>query len=67
METTANDGRVAIYQCYTRIRLNAGIKPEAVTLEPPRGVRLIAATADVRERGGRQRAPAPQEVVAPAP
>jgi hypothetical protein len=55
METTANDGRVAIYQCYTEIRLNVGLKPELVSLGAPPGTRIISAVADVREKGWEER------------
>jgi hypothetical protein len=51
LETTGNDGRVAIFFCFTELRINQGLHPSELVLGAPPGTRLIAASADLRDKG----------------
>jgi len=50
LETTANDGRVAIYICFTDLRINQGLHPGELVLGNPPGTRVMSATADLKDR-----------------
>jgi hypothetical protein len=49
LETTANDGRVAVYACFTDLKINIGMHPAEVVLGAPPGVRLFSAVADLKD------------------
>lgn len=50
IETLANDGRVAIFWCFTELRINEGLHPNELVLGAPAGTRLLSATADIRDK-----------------
>lgn len=49
IETTANDGHVALSLVFTQISINSGLHPGELTLGAPAGVRLLSATADLKD------------------
>lgn len=51
IETTSNDGRMAIFFCFTELRINQGLHASDLVLGAPAGTRLVAASADLREKG----------------
>jgi hypothetical protein len=51
IETTSNDGHVAIFLCFTQLKINEGLQSNDLVLGAPPGTRLLAASADMRERG----------------
>jgi hypothetical protein len=55
VETSANDGRVAIYVAFTELRVNQGMHPNELGLGAPRETQLIAATADLRDRNWQEK------------
>lgn len=50
LETTASDGRVVVYVCFTEIKVNTGLKSSEVVLGAPAGSMLVRATADLKDR-----------------
>jgi hypothetical protein len=48
METTDTNGRVALYFCYTALRINGDLKPGELVLGAPAGVPLVRGVADLR-------------------
>jgi hypothetical protein len=50
VETTANDGRIAIYICFSELRINQGMHPGELVLGQPAGTRMVTATGDLKDR-----------------
>lgn len=50
IETTDNRGRVALFFCFTELKINTGLRPSELVLGAPPGCRLVRVTADVREK-----------------
>lgn len=50
IETLDNEGRVAIFWCFTELRINQGLHPNELVLGAPAGTRLLVASADMREK-----------------
>jgi hypothetical protein len=56
IETTANDGRVALYFCFTELTINAGTHPNEVLLGAPSGTRIFRTSVDVSLKNWEERA-----------
>ena len=50
IEITTGEGKVAIYWCFTELRINQGLHPGELVLGAPAGTRLIAASADLKDK-----------------
>lgn len=50
METTVENGRVALFFCFTQLKLNSGIRSSDLALNAPVGTRLLATVVNVREQ-----------------
>jgi hypothetical protein len=50
VETTANDGSVAVFMLFKDLRINTGLHPGEVVLGNPMGIRLFRTTADLRDK-----------------
>lgn len=55
IETTANDGRVAVSFCFKQLDINVGIPPGSLVLGAPLGTDMISAVADVKEKDWEQK------------
>jgi hypothetical protein len=50
IETTSNDGRVAIYFAFRDLKINQGLHPNELGVGAPLGTRRIEAIADMKDR-----------------
>jgi hypothetical protein len=50
METTDNNGRVAIHFIFTMLKINAGLRSSDLVLNAPEGTRLISTVVDLKDR-----------------
>lgn len=55
IETTSNDGRVALFYCLSDVRMNGGLKTQQFRLDVPEGTWTIVVAADVRQPGWEER------------
>jgi hypothetical protein len=50
IETTANDGTVAVFMLFKELKINKGLHPGEVVLGNPPGTRLFRTTVDLRDK-----------------
>ena len=55
IETTDNDGRIALFFCFKELKINSGLHPTELVLGYPPGSRLISASADLRDRNWQEK------------
>jgi hypothetical protein len=55
IETTANDGTVAIFIIFKDLKINSGLHPGEVVLGNPLGARLFRTTVDLRDKDWEQK------------
>lgn len=55
IETTANDGSVAVFMLFKELKINSGLHPGEVVLGNPPGTRLFRTTVDLRDKDWEQR------------
>lgn len=55
IETTANDGSVAIFIIFKELKINSGLHPGEVVLGNPLGARLFRTTVDLRDKDWEQK------------
>jgi hypothetical protein len=55
IETTANDGSVAVFMLFKDLKINSGLHPGEVVLGNPPGLRLFRATVDIRDKDWEQK------------
>lgn len=55
IETTANDGSVAVFMIFKELKINSGLHPGEVVLGNPPGTRLFRTTVDLKEKDWEQR------------